>query len=805
MTTQVMPGTRPAQAAAAPEGDPRWARPAMWGVLVLAAVLYMWALGSNGYANNYYAAAIYSGTQSWKAFFFGALDSGSFITVDKPPFALWVMGLSARIFGFGAWSMLLPQAVAGVAAVWLVHSAVRRGVADRLSRKAAHAAALIAALVMTLTPITVAINRDNNPDTILVFLLVAAAWFCQEAIRTGRMRSLLVSALLIGLAFNTKMLQAYLVLPAFALVYLYAAPGRWLRRLGHLLAAGAALLVSSGWWMVVVDLWPASSRPYVGGSENNTVWDLVIGYNGLGRIFGRGGPGGGGFGGGGGASFGGASGADRLFNDIVAGQISWLLPFAAVALVAGLILTTRRMSGVAADGVRHAEPDGSQPGDAGFEDAREAGGARAEAAQERGGSRVEAARGAGGFPVEAAPGPGASGAEAARESDALGRRSSIRAALLLWGGWLLVHYAVFSFSSGTFHPYYTTAMAPAIGALTGIGGVLMWEAYRRSLAWIWVLPVGIALTGGWAFVVLRRTTEFVPWLSWAIAGATVLAVAGLLVAGFGVRRPALAGSARRIGAVALLAGLFAALAGPAAYAVTPLGSGVNGTNPMAGPSTGRGMGVPGGFGGRQMGGAMMPPGGQAGQNGQVGEAGSGQPPGMPGQDGAAQGAMGGNGQETADPGQGGAMGGTGTGIGPGTGGTTGTGTGAAGGMGGMRGGPGGQLSAEMVRYLEKNQGGATWLVAVSSAQGASSAILSTGKPVIAMGGFTGSDPAMTVDKLKEYVSSGKLKYVMVGGGGPGGFDRGSSEVTDWVKANGTLVDASEYGGTTENTTLYKLG
>jgi 4-amino-4-deoxy-L-arabinose transferase-like glycosyltransferase len=316
-------------------------------------------------------------------------------------------------------------------------------------------------------------------------------------------------------------------------------------------------------------------------------------------------------------------------------------------------------------------------------------------------------------------------------------------------------------------------MAPAIGALTGVGGVLMWQAYRRSLAWIWVLPVGVALTGGWAFVVLRRTTEFVPWLAWAIAGAAVLAVAGLLLAGFGVRRPALAGSARRIGAVALVAGLFAGLAGPAAYAVTPLSSGVNGTNPTAGPSTGRGMGGPGGFGGRQMGGDMMPPGGQAGQDVQ---AGLGQPPGIPG--------------------QGGAVGGTGTGTGTGIG---------AGGMGGMRGGPGGQLSAGMIRYLEKNRGGATWLVAVSSAQGASSAILSTGKPVMAMGGFTGSDPAMTVDKLKEYVSSGELKYIMIGGGGPVGFDRGSSEVTDWVKANGTLVDASEYGGTTENTTLYKLG
>ncbi|MFC4536808.1 glycosyltransferase family 39 protein, partial [Sphaerisporangium dianthi] len=277
-----LPRSRPLRLILGRPEDPRWARPALLGVLALAAVLHTWALGRNGYANEYYAAAVLSGTHSWKAFFFGALDAGSFITVDKPPFALWVMGLPARVFGFGAWSMLLPQAVAGVASVGLVHSAVRRA----LTGAHGHAAGLVAALVMTLTPITVAINRDNNPDTVLVLLLVAAAWFCAEAIKTGRMRTLVLCGVLVGAGFMTKMLQAYLVLPAFALVYLYGAPGALLRRLGHLLAAGVALLVSSAWWMAVVDLWPASGRPYIGGSTDNTVWDLVIGYNGLGRVFG---------------------------------------------------------------------------------------------------------------------------------------------------------------------------------------------------------------------------------------------------------------------------------------------------------------------------------------------------------------------------------------------------------------------------------------------------------------------------------------------------------------------------------------
>ncbi|MEV0201359.1 glycosyltransferase family 39 protein [Nonomuraea sp. NPDC050691] len=673
---------RASRRAAAPA--PRWSRPALWAVLAAAFVLYAWAL--SGYANEYYAAAILSGTKSWKAFFFGAIDAGSYITVDKPPFALWVMGLSARVFGFGTWSMLLPQAVAGVAAVALVHGAVLRAYGNA---RHGHVAALLAAVVMTLTPITVAINRDNNPDTVLVLLLVLAAWFCLESLRTGRLRSLLLCALFVGLAFNTKMLQAYLVVPSFALAYLVCARGAVVRRIGHLLAAGAVMAVSSAWWMVIVDLWPAASRPYIGGSTDNSVWDLVIGYNGLGRIFGQ--SGGGGFGGGGGASFGGESGAGRLFNDMMAGQISWLLPFCALALAfAALMRWTARRAGAegaagAQDGASAAALEGGAPG-AGVQD-------------------------------------GASGA-----------------AWLVWGGWLAVHFAVFSFSSGTFHPYYTTAMAPAVAAITGMGGVLMWQAFRRSRTWAWVLPLAVAVTGGWSFTVLRRTTDFVPWLAWAVLAATVLAVAGLALAGL-----VLAGRGRlaaRVAVGALAATLVAGLAGPAAYAVSPLGSQVNGTNPTAGPSTG-GMGF-GPMGGMRPGG--MPP-------GQYGAFREGRfPEGMrPPQDG---------------------------------------GEAPSGRSGRVTGGPGGGVSDSMVKYLLANQGKAEWLVAVNSAQQASSIILSTGKPVIAMGGFTGSDPAMTVDRLKELVSSGRLRYVLSGDdrGGPG---RGNSEVTTWVRQNCAAVDGQD--------------
>ncbi|WP_329090429.1 glycosyltransferase family 39 protein [Actinomadura citrea] len=683
------------------DGDPRWARPALWAVLIAAAALYAWGLSAAGDANAYYSAAVKSGTQSWKAFFFGSLDAGSYITVDKPPMALWAMGLSARVLGFGTWSLLLPQVAAGVAAVAVLYATVRRAFG--------HAAALTAAAVLALTPITVAINRDNNPDTLLVLFLVAAAWACQRAVDTGRLRPLLLSAFLVGCGFNTKMLQAFLVVPALALAYLVAARPGLARRAGHLLAAGAVLAASSLWWTLLVDAVPARSRPYIGGSTDGTAWDLVVGYNGLGRILGQGdGPGGRG-GPGGGGGFGGRSGAGRLFNDILGGQISWLIPFAVLALAAGLVLLRRRP-----------------------------------------------------------------------------RTDTARAALLLWGGWLAVHYVVFSFAQGTFHPYYSTAMAPAIAALTGAGAVLLTGAHRRSRAWAWALPAGVAVTGAWAFVLLDRTPSWNPWLRWAVTAATVLAVAALIAGQISGR----AGTRATIAGLALA--VTAGLAGPGAYAVSAASTTSNGTNPLAGPASGGGSGPPGAFpGGRGTPPAMsggQAPGGQA----PTGQTPGGQAPGgqMPpwqagGQNGQAPDgrATGGRGQQRP---------------------------GGAGARGGFGGGPGGGVDTQMIAYLEKNQGGATWLLAVSSAQEASSIILRTGRPVIAMGGFTGSDPAMTVAKLQQYVKEGRLRYILLGGRmGPGG---GDTAVTAWVQKNATPVDASAYGGTTGTAAggstgarLYKLG
>src|SRR4051812_34865376 len=265
--------------------DPVWVRPGIAGALLLAAVLCLWELTSSGYSNTYYAAAAKAGSESWKAWFFGALDPGSFITVDKPPLSLWLMGLSARILGFSSFSMLLPQALCTIGAVALLFSTVRRVFGP--------AAGIAAALALAITPVTVAIGRVNNPDALLVLLLVASAWLLVRALESGRTRHLALCGAVVGLAFMTKMLQGWMVVPALALAYLVAGPPRLPKRIGQLAVAGVVMVAVSAAWPLAVTLWPGA-KPYIGGSTDGSVWDLILGYNGFGRLTGgEGGMGGG--------------------------------------------------------------------------------------------------------------------------------------------------------------------------------------------------------------------------------------------------------------------------------------------------------------------------------------------------------------------------------------------------------------------------------------------------------------------------------------------------------------------------------
>lgn len=311
---------------------PAVVRLALGVLLAGTAALYLWDLGASGYANSFYAAAVQAGTQSWKALLFGSLDPGNSITVDKPPASLWIMALSGRMFGFNAWSLLAPQAIEGVLSVWLLFAAVRRW--------SGPAAGLIAGAVLALTPVAALMFRFDNPDALLVLLLVAGAYCVVRAVEKAGVGWLMLAATALGFGFLTKMLQAFLVLPAFALVYLVAADTSLRRRIVHLLVAGVALLVSAGWYVALVALWPAGSRPFIGGSTDNSLLQLALGYNGLSRIVGgSGGPGGGGPGGGGNPGFGGSTGITRLFGASMGTEISWLLPAALLGLVAGLWFT----------------------------------------------------------------------------------------------------------------------------------------------------------------------------------------------------------------------------------------------------------------------------------------------------------------------------------------------------------------------------------------------------------------------------------------------------------------------------------
>jgi 4-amino-4-deoxy-L-arabinose transferase-like glycosyltransferase len=664
---------RLARLAAAIRGtDAAWVRPAWLGVTLVAAVLYLTNLTISGFANQYYSAAALAASQSWTAWFFGSLDAAGFITVDKPPLATMLMGLSVRAFGLSSWSVLLPEALCGVATVAVLFAIVKRGFGP--------VAATIAGIVMAVTPVAVLMFRYNNPDALLTLLLVLAAGAFLRGLEDGRIRWAVLAAVLVGLAFNTKLLQAYLVLPAFVAVWAFAAPGSLKKRVAGLAASAVAVVVASGWWVAAVELIPAASRPFIGGSTTDSALDLVLGYDGLARVFGMS-AGGGGMGGGG---FSGTPGILRLFNAELGGQVAWLLPFALMALVTGIALRGR------------------------------------------------------------AP-----------------RTDLRRAAYLTWGGWLLVTGAVFSLMSGVIHSYYAVALVPAIAALVGGGAVDMWALRARARRGGLPLAVAILASAATACVLLERSASFVPGL-----GTVVLFVG--IAAAVVVALPVDAAPRLRLAVAAV--GMAALLAGPVAYSAYTVGQALSGGDPSAGPqaaSSDRGPGGPGpalvGFGAAAAPGA--PPAGAA----PFGAPPAGAAPASGATDGSA-----------ADDGPRAAMDG---------------GDGAPAALGG----PGGQdasVDAALVEYLVANRGDATWIVAVRSANTAAPIQLATGAPVMAMGGFTGSDPAPTLDELRDAIASGELRFVLVGGagGGPGGAIGGStsSERDAWVTATCTLVD---YGGT----------
>jgi 4-amino-4-deoxy-L-arabinose transferase-like glycosyltransferase len=553
---------------------------ALAGVLVIAAVLDLVALDREGLANSYYAAAVLSMTQSWHNFFFASFDPGGFLAVDKPALGLWLQAASAKLLGFSGVSLLLPQALAGVASVAVL--------AHVVGRAFGRVAGLLGGLALAVTPIAVVVNRNNTMDSTLVLLLLLAAWAMTAAAVRGRLRLGLLTAVLVGLAFNVKTLEAYLVLPGLALAYVAVAPLRLRTRVWHLLAMAGVLAAVSLAWVLAVDLTPAGLRPYVTDSGTNSELSLLLGYNGLGRLTsailthlpnvpflhvgvdlsmvpafspGIGDP-----------------GLPRLLSPNLAGQVGWLLPLAVLGLVAALL---------------------------------------------RGGWR------------------GHEGTAAARA----------RAGLCVWGGWLLVVGGFFSVAR-FYHLYYLVMLAPGVAALAGLGAVALWREFRCALAgpaarwWRgWLLPAAIVSTAGVQAHALAAHD------GWPARLAPLLSVSGVLVAGaLGTllvrsRLTATTDAASRVVTAVSVAGLLLAPAGWSAASVAggngaawlpqagpapaaafqgaggPGGGSAGGGASAGGPGTRR-FGGPGGFGGAPQGGGFSP-GGFAGGQGRAGRAGGG--------------------------------------------------------------------------------------------------------------------------------------------------------------------------------------
>lgn len=561
------------------------------------ACLYLWNLGDSRWANAYYSAAVQAGARSWTAMFFGSSDAADAITVDKPPAALWVMDLSARLFGVNPWSILVPQALMGVAAVAMLYAAVRR--------VAGPDAGLLAGTVLALTPVASLMFRFNNPDALLVLLLVVAAYCTQRACEKDAGRWWLIAAgVAIGFGFLTKMLQALLVLPALAAAYLAAGHRPLGRRVADTVAAGTAVVLSAGWYVAVVDLWPKDSRPYIGGSQANSILELTVGYNGFGRLSGNE-PGGLG-------NLNHDVGWGRLFGHGMGADIAWLLPAAMVCVVAGLLLIGRRP-----------------------------------------------------------------------------RTDPTRAALILWGGWLLVTAVVFSYMNGIVHPYYTVALAPAVAAGIGLGAPLLWRQ-RTDVRAAAALATMVTVTAVLAAVLLGRHSDWMPWLRACVSVGGLGSAVLLLVVGS--LKPVVA---QCVAALAMVS----CLAGPAAFAVATASSPRSGAIPSVGPAHG------GGFGPGRGGGLLSAP----------------------------------------DP------------------------------------------HPDLIRLLAQDADDFTWAAAVVGSNNAAGYQLAAGAPVMAVGGFNGTDPAPTLEQFIGDVAQRRIHYFIVGptmmmGHQNGGDTVESAAIRDWVEA-----------------------
>lgn len=762
-------------------------------LMVASAAILFYNLTSSGYANDFYSAAAQAGSVNWEAFLWGSLDAGNAITVDKPPAALWLMALSIRAFGLSSFAILLPEVLCGLLSIYVLYASVRRYWGNW--------AGIIAGAVLATTPVAVLMFRFNNPDALLVLLMTCATAAVLRALeydntkRDNRKRTLwmILAGACIGLGFLTKQMQVFLVVPGFAVVFLLASPTSWWRRIVDGLAAVAAVIVSAGWWVLLTVIVPASERPYIGGSQTNSFLELTFGYNGLGRLTGNETgsviPGGGGSGAGtyahagaqgvlsgysgaegmpgamGGGSRGGnwgETGWTRLFDGVFGGQIAWLAPIAFAGIILAILVTRQTL-----------------------------------------------------------------------------RTDLRRASALIWSAWLVVTWITFSFMAGIFHQYYTVALAPAVAAMVAIAVSVLWM--KRETFWARLCTTVLVLGSTiWAYTLLARST-WMPVLRWTVLGVGIAAV--LLLAWSALSawpmpemRALRSRGMRRVttisGGIGVVLATVALAIGPVAWSAYTISTGHQGSIVTAGPAVSGSDGFGAGHGAGGMGGPQgagnfgemnngptsngtmptPPANNTTGQNAQ--EQGS-QNQGTQSQNTQSQGAqgqgmMGGappaapngaqQGSASAAPqgnAQNGAQGNTSSGNADGTqsesmqhnGGFS---------KGGLLGG--GSASSAITSLLSKNSSSYRWVAATTGSQNAASYQLATQLPVMAIGGFNGSDPAPTLAQFKSYVQQGLIHYY-IAGGGMGGSQMGGSNVASQIA---TWVSEHYTATTVDGVTVYDL-
>ncbi len=702
------PGTDTPDGAGLRSASRWWSRLGLAVIVLLGTGLRLWRLAQNGYCNAYYTAGVRSMMDSRHNFFFNSFDPAGFVSLDKPPVALWIQVVSAKLFGFSGLSVLVPQVVEGVVAIVLVSYLVQR--------RFGPLASLLAALFLALTPISVAIDRSSNTDSCLVLVLLLAAWALTRATEVGRWRLLLLSMALVGVGFNVKMLAAFVVLPTFAGIYCVGAPIAWRRRLSHLATASIVLAAVSLSWIVAYDLTPPESRPFVGSSKGNSMLELAIGHNGIERFVRRRGR------------FTGTLGGQPAGNSVSRGPDGG----------AGDITVQHDPTGSASDpALALPSSQGTQTG--------------ADPSAPGGAGGPPGARP--GFEVQVAVGP-------LRLADrhlasqvgwllplavmglivtALRARrcwplTPAHLALLLWSGWVLTYGIVYSYTGGIFHAYYLVTMAPPLSALAGIGVASLWSCYRQGGWRSLLLPVTLLVTAAWqayieyayldwqlagsqrswiAFLAVASAQlgDWRTWLYLALVGGTLVAAVGLVVAHSHIawNRPG-----RSLPSAALGVGLLALLVTPTAWALSSVLVRGNGPLTLANLSI------------------------------------------LAGRD------------DSAAPRAGGGFGG------------------AAG-------------VQKLAAFLQANHRGERYLLATLTARQAAPIIIQTGEAVMAMGGFTGSDPIITPERLARMVEDRQVRFVLFGGFGGFGPRMGGEvqqrALIDWIRANGKLVDPALWRST----------